>query len=377
MMGLSSVSTLDSSPLTSSRDVASWIKELQSADQTFYNMMTLEIWSLAQTMDEIQPGFWADYMRNRQTIVQQYLKERRRQDPRLNHPSVHRSAHRSAPSRKLSPFNGAAEKPAKEVTGTMITSFSEDLERELSNVTPRSVRPTLAKPQVAESAEINNLVIIDVFEAGEPPAQVGTPKSRVVAEPAILSEATTTQVTTHPFARPARESTSRTFAAIAAHSAPTARTPAIDLVKLPHLMRFPVLRVVPALVPTSATGNLATAVVACWLTRNFLVPTPDAAGQVGLIKRCDRLTLEPGQSIVCRLGFQLKGLTSAVQVQLVASLRTQHQLTAAWFEAPPSNSESGLEPPEVMVQLTNRGTEPCLLKAGQAFCRLEFLCSTH
>ncbi|MBW4488135.1 MAG: hypothetical protein KME12_10135 [Trichocoleus desertorum ATA4-8-CV12] len=374
MMGLSSVSTLDSSPLTSSRDVASWIKELQSADQTFYNMMTLEIWSLAQTMDEIQPGFWADYMRNRQTIVQQYLKERRRQDPRLNHPSVHRSA----PSRKLSPFNGAAEKVAKEVTGTMITSFSEDLERELSNVTPRLVRPTLAKPQVAESAETNNLVIIDVFEEGESPAQVVTPRRRVVGEPAILSEATTTQVAAHPFARPAREATRKTSAAIAAHSVPTARTPAIDLVKLPHLMRFPVLRVIPALVPTSATGNLATAVVACWLTRNFLVQTPDVAGQGGLIKRCDRLTLDPGQSIVCRLGFQLKGLTSAVQVQLVASLRTQHQLTASWFEAPPSTSESGeLEPPEVMVKLTNRGTEPCLLKAGQAFCRLEFLCSTH
>ena len=160
MMGLSSVSTLDSSPLTSSRDVASWIKELQRADQTFYNMMTLEIWSLAQTMDEIQPGFWADYMRNRQTIVQQYLKERRRQDPKLNHPSVHKSV----PSRKLSPFNEVAEKPAKEATRKMTASFSEDLELDLPQVTPHSVRPTLAKLQVTEPANLNHLVIIDVFE---------------------------------------------------------------------------------------------------------------------------------------------------------------------------------------------------------------------
>ena len=371
MMGLSSVSTLDSSPLSSSRDVANWVKELQRADQTFYNMMTLEIWSLAQTMDEIQPGFWADYMRNRQTIVQQYIKERRRQDPGLDRPSVAKSTS----NRKLSPFNGITEKPAKEANGKMIASFSEELERDLPKVTPRSGRSTLAKSQVADAA-LSNLVIIDVFEDIELSVSQVSAAELAVDESEIAAETTQSRTLTHPFARPTQEGNTTSVKPRTPLPAPSARTPAISLVKLPHLMRFPVLRMAPALVPTPATGNLATAVVACWLTRNFQVQAAGAEGHSGMIKRCDRLTLAPGQSIVCYLGFQLTGLTSGVQVQLVKSLRTHHDLTATWVESPSANDTSS-GPSEAMVKLTNRGTQPCVLKAGQAFCRLEFLCSTQ
>ncbi|MBD1863528.1 hypothetical protein [Trichocoleus sp. FACHB-46] len=378
MMGLSSVSTLDSSPLNSSRNVASWVQELQKADQTFYNMMTLEIWSLAQTMDEIQPGFWADYMRNRQTIVQQYIKERRRQDPKLNHPSLHKSAS----TRKRSPFGWATEKPVPEIAGQRVTAFSETLERDLPKVTPRSVRPLRAEPPVDESATLSDLVLIDVFEEAESgTSPLANQPSVIEAEASIsplpgplpgLAQAPASALT-----KASRETTMQSRAVWSASPTPTRRTPAVDLVKLPHLMRFPVVKVAPTLVPPQAAGNLATTVVACWLTRNFLVQAPYQEGPLGVSKRCDRITLEPGQTIVCQLGFQLKGLTSAVQVQLVKALRSQHQLTVAWFEPTAQTNEAGaVETPEVMVQLTNRGTQPCSLQAGQAFCRLEFLCST-
>ena len=370
MMGLSSVSTLENSPLNSSRDVASWVQDLQRADQTFYNMMTLEIWSLAQTMDEIQPGFWADYMRNRQTIVQQYIKERRRQDPKLNHPSLAQST----THRKRSPFGWATEKPVKAVPERLVASFSEDLERELPKIAPRSARSLLAKSPVVDTA-LSDIVIIDVFGEAELPTpemtdpKTADPTSFVETQSSISPGTSASASLTHPFARPAP--TVRTA------TASTTKVPAVTLVKLPHLMRFPVTKVLPAFVSPEATGTLATTAIACWLTRNFLVQAPNLEGQFETKKRGDRITLEPGQSIVCQLGFQLAGLTSAVQVQLVKSLRSQHQLTATWFEAAPTTQASGeLEPSEVMVKLTNRGSEPCVLRAGQAFCRLEFLCTT-
>ncbi|HEY9750007.1 MAG TPA: hypothetical protein V6C63_15080, partial [Allocoleopsis sp.] len=297
MMGLSSASTLENSPLSSSRDVASWVQELQRADQTFYNMMTLEIWSLAQTMDEIQPGFWADYMRNRQTIVQQYIKERRRQDPNLNHPSLNQpTSHR-----RRSPFGWATEKPAKAAPPRLVASFSEDLERDLPKVTPRSARSLLAKPSVVDSTPLSDVVIIDVFGENEPlTAQVvDTTRwtdSSTDAQPSISPVAPVTAASVHPFEGTGQTATMLTRTQVRKATAPTTKVPALALVKLPHLMRFPVVKLLPGFVSPEATGSLATTAIACWLTRNFLVQAPGAVGKFEIRKRCDRITLEPGQS---------------------------------------------------------------------------------
>lgn len=56
--------------------IADWLEDLHRSDETFYHMMSLELWSIAQTMDEIMPGFWGKYMHNRQEIVQQHIRER-------------------------------------------------------------------------------------------------------------------------------------------------------------------------------------------------------------------------------------------------------------------------------------------------------------
>ncbi len=51
--------------------------DLQTADQTLHDLMALEIWSMAQTLDEAFPGLWAQYMENRQRLVHDYLSDRR------------------------------------------------------------------------------------------------------------------------------------------------------------------------------------------------------------------------------------------------------------------------------------------------------------
>lgn len=65
-------------PADLSKHVEAWLAELHQADETFYSMMSIEIWAIAQTMDEIKPGFWSQFMRNRQTIVKQQIQERKR-----------------------------------------------------------------------------------------------------------------------------------------------------------------------------------------------------------------------------------------------------------------------------------------------------------
>jgi hypothetical protein len=66
------------SPPDLESSIAAWLEDLHRSDETFYHMMSLELWSIAQTMDEIMPGFWGKYMHNRQEIVQQHIRERQK-----------------------------------------------------------------------------------------------------------------------------------------------------------------------------------------------------------------------------------------------------------------------------------------------------------
>lgn len=61
------------------RDLADWIEALQRSDQRLYNMMSIEFWAIARTMDNLEPGFWSQYMQNRQKIFQQHLRDRQQQ----------------------------------------------------------------------------------------------------------------------------------------------------------------------------------------------------------------------------------------------------------------------------------------------------------
>lgn len=63
----------------STMDIEQWIEMLQRADRSFYNMMALEVWSIAKTMDTLLPGFWSQFMHNRQVALKKFLEEKQAQ----------------------------------------------------------------------------------------------------------------------------------------------------------------------------------------------------------------------------------------------------------------------------------------------------------
>ncbi len=54
-----------------------WLEKLKGADRAFYNTMAMEVWSIAKSMDNLQPGFWAKFMVNRREAMQQFVKRGR------------------------------------------------------------------------------------------------------------------------------------------------------------------------------------------------------------------------------------------------------------------------------------------------------------
>ncbi len=57
---------------------SSLIEELNSLkreDEMLHNILAIDIWALAKTMDEYQPGFWALFMKNRERALKRFLDE--------------------------------------------------------------------------------------------------------------------------------------------------------------------------------------------------------------------------------------------------------------------------------------------------------------
>jgi hypothetical protein len=58
-------------------NVEQWLESLRRNDRTFYNMMAMEVWSIAKSMDKLLPGFWSRFMENRQVAVKNFVRDRR------------------------------------------------------------------------------------------------------------------------------------------------------------------------------------------------------------------------------------------------------------------------------------------------------------
>ena len=56
-----------------------WLEKLRRADRAFYNIMAMEVWSIAKTMDDLLPGFWGRFMTNRHLAMKQFIEQRRLQ----------------------------------------------------------------------------------------------------------------------------------------------------------------------------------------------------------------------------------------------------------------------------------------------------------
>ena len=65
----------------SQMSVEQWLESLRRNDRTFYNMMAMEVWSIAKSMDTLIPGFWSKFMENRQLAVQNFVVKRRTDKP--------------------------------------------------------------------------------------------------------------------------------------------------------------------------------------------------------------------------------------------------------------------------------------------------------
>lgn len=51
------------------------INSLRREDETLYNILAVDVWALAKTMDEFQPGFWSEFMKNREQALRRFMSE--------------------------------------------------------------------------------------------------------------------------------------------------------------------------------------------------------------------------------------------------------------------------------------------------------------
>ncbi|HIK27627.1 MAG: hypothetical protein N3E45_02655 [Oscillatoriaceae bacterium SKW80] len=65
----------NSNKLSGESNLIEEIKSLKREDEMLYNILAIDIWALAKTMDEFQPGFWAAFMKNREKALKHFLAE--------------------------------------------------------------------------------------------------------------------------------------------------------------------------------------------------------------------------------------------------------------------------------------------------------------
>ncbi len=59
----------------SKQKVHEQLSALQQEDEQLYDMVAVDIWALAKTMDEFQPGFWGAFMKNRKKTLKRFLAQ--------------------------------------------------------------------------------------------------------------------------------------------------------------------------------------------------------------------------------------------------------------------------------------------------------------
>lgn len=62
---------------TSATKVEQQVEALQRAERSLYNLMGMEVWAIAKTMDELYPGFWNQFMENRRIALKQFMQQQK------------------------------------------------------------------------------------------------------------------------------------------------------------------------------------------------------------------------------------------------------------------------------------------------------------
>lgn len=67
--------TVNRPAVDQNRAILEQINSLKREDERLYNILAIDVWALAKTMDEYQPGFWAAFMKNREKALKRFLSE--------------------------------------------------------------------------------------------------------------------------------------------------------------------------------------------------------------------------------------------------------------------------------------------------------------
>lgn len=59
----------------SKKSIDEELRLLKQADENLYNVLAIDVWALAKTMDEFQPGFWSSFMKNRDVAMKKFIQE--------------------------------------------------------------------------------------------------------------------------------------------------------------------------------------------------------------------------------------------------------------------------------------------------------------
>lgn len=65
----------DQEAATVSKAILKRINSLKQEDERLYNILAVDVWALAKTMDEFQPGFWAAFMKNREKALKKFMAD--------------------------------------------------------------------------------------------------------------------------------------------------------------------------------------------------------------------------------------------------------------------------------------------------------------
>lgn len=279
-------------------EIEHWLKALQKADDTFYNLMSIELWAITQTMDDMAPGFWSQYMQTRQEVMQQYLQEKRSKNTENLEPNL---SHNSNPLRH-SPLWQSEESEKIEAKIDEISIYSKSLDSEwLTDI--ESSHNSLELESINNNLELSEDIDNNIPE-NTPPIVKNNPNKNPYISKSIgisINDNIEDNLTT-----------------------------TVSVTPLPHLVRQPVIKQVKNSPELPEQEGLISMAIACCLTKHFLVAWPDKQAKISwVLKRLDAITLTPGQSIICLLGFQLNKINSSIGIQLVKRLRSYTGLNVA------------------------------------------------
>lgn len=67
-------------------EIEQLITNLQHSHDLRYQLINLETWALASTMDRFLPGFWSRFLANRRIALKQFLQQKRRNKSKVTLP---------------------------------------------------------------------------------------------------------------------------------------------------------------------------------------------------------------------------------------------------------------------------------------------------